>query len=150
MWESLSSKTQRVSFNHCFTGSNCLTTAVRAPDGTIILTFNSKTPRVSFNHCFTGSNCLTRIIFPSGALTAVVRQLLPAKQWLKETRRVLLLNVRMIVPSGALTAVVRQLLPVKQWLKETNPSSFFQSLFHRQQLSYNSRQSTRRDNNSQI
>jgi hypothetical protein len=32
--------------------------------------------------------------------------LLPAKQWLKETRRVLLLNVRMIVPSDALTAVV--------------------------------------------
>jgi hypothetical protein len=47
------SKTSRVSFNHCFTGSNCLTTAVRAFDGTIILTFNSKTQRVSFNHCET-------------------------------------------------------------------------------------------------
>jgi len=31
-----------------------------------------------------------------------------------------------------------------------NPSSFCQPLFHRQQLSYNSRQSTRRDKNSHI
>jgi hypothetical protein len=87
--------------------------------GTVILTFNSKTRRLSFNHCFTGSNCLTTAVRTpdgtiSGTLTTVVRHLLSVKQWLTETRRVLLLNVRIIVPSSALTAVVRQLLHVKQ------------------------------------
>jgi hypothetical protein len=30
-----------------------------------------------------------KILVPSSSLTAVIRQLLPAKQWLTETRRVL-------------------------------------------------------------
>jgi hypothetical protein len=135
----------------------CLTTSVRVLDGTIILTFNSKTGRVSFNHCFTGSNCLTTAAVvdrnstgftvkcenycPVECSDAVVRQLLPVKQWLKETRRVLLLNVRIIVPSGTLTAVVRQLLPVKQWLKETRGVLA---------IVLQQPQSTRRDNNSHI
>ena len=39
---------------------------------------------------------------------------------------------------------------VKRGGDSRNPSSFCQPLFRRQQLSYNSRQSTRRDNNSHI
>jgi hypothetical protein len=71
-------KTRRVSFNNCFTGSNCLTTAVRALDGTIILTFNSKTrPYGIITAVFEA-----KYACPDGwhGLTAVVRQLLPAKQ----------------------------------------------------------------------
>ena len=40
----LTVETRRVSVNHCFAGSNCLTTAVRALDGTRILTFGSRNP----------------------------------------------------------------------------------------------------------
>jgi hypothetical protein len=40
---------------------------------------------------------------------------------------------------------------ISDWLRKTerveNPSSFCQPLFRRQQFSYNSRQTTRRDNN---
>jgi hypothetical protein len=37
-------ETRQVSVNHCFAGTNCLTTAVKALDGTRILTFNSRNP----------------------------------------------------------------------------------------------------------
>jgi hypothetical protein len=55
-------ETRWVSVNHCFAGTNCLTTAVRALDGTRIITFNSRNPssfcqplfrrqRLSYNSC---------------------------------------------------------------------------------------------------
>ena len=60
-----------------------------------------------------------RIIVPSSALTAVVRQLVPAKQWLTETRRVSAVKCENSSPVEYSDAVVRQFVPAKQWLTET-------------------------------
>ena len=66
------------------------------------------------------------ILVPTSVLTAVVRQSLPAKQWLTETQRVSTVKVRILVPSSTLTAVVRQSLPAKQWLTETRRVLYYQ------------------------
>ena len=60
-----------------------------------------------------------KILVPSSVLTAVVRQSLPTKQWLTESRRVSTVKCENSCPVEYSDAVVRQLLPAKQWLTET-------------------------------
>jgi hypothetical protein len=67
-----------------------------------------------------------KILVPSSVLTAVVRQSLPAKQWLTESRRVSTVKCENSCLVEYSDAVVRQLLPAKQWLTETLRVLYYQ------------------------